>query len=260
MFFTKARASFSEAHKRPYNQDCCFSLCCDGQPNLTSKMSILCVLDGVSNCNGGEASVLAARTMRSILSRLLGYCDNLLEFDDDTREEKIHQNMREAILEADAELRRQQLPGLTYGTTVTLAVVFDEAVYTANVGDSPAYLLRINNLDGTIQQAESLFRCQNEAGEGVRTKSSNVLTQMLGGTGVIESKIHTASAWLGGEDLLLLGTDGALAVLTQTELIAHFNKHLRHGLQAALDELYQQIQNSASTDNATVLAEWLESN
>ncbi len=259
MFYTKARASFSEAHQRPYNQDCCFWLSCDGLPTCDAKLSILCVLDGVSNCNGGEASTMAAQAMRPVLAGLLGSCEQLLQYDDSIRAEKILRVLRESILEADMVLRRRQMPGVLYGTTATVAVVFDEVVYTANVGDSPAYLLRINNLDGNIQSAEPLFRCQNEAGEDIRSKSANVLTQMIGGAGVLESKIYTTSTWLGGEDLLLLGTDGALAVLPLPELIELCNSHLHRGLQRTLDELYQQIQQSASTDNATVLAEWLES-
>lgn len=264
MFFIKDTAYFSHAHKRPYNQDRCFYMTCDGTPDLRGKISILCVLDGVSNSNGGDAAPMAARVMRGVLSGLLGKCDALLDYDDATREEEIFRVVKDAVFAADLCLRQHQYPGYELGTTATVAVVFDDVVYAANVGDSPAYLLRWDKLSSSIKKELTipLFQCQTEAGMDMEPYRPNALVNMIGGEGVDSGrvKIHTTTAWLGSSDILLLGSDGALSVLPPDDLAELMDRSVRHGLSAALEALYQQVQDTpTATDNATVLAHWVES-
>lgn len=268
MFYIKDIMGCSEAYKRPYNQDRYFYMNLSSGPDRQNRISILAVLDGVSRANGGEASAMAEAAMRPILAELLGNCDELHELDAQTRNDEILRIMRSAILEADRTLCCNQESGLVYGTTITLAVVFRDRIYAANVGDSPAYLLPVS-LTGTVLDPVPLFECQNQAGEAVRSglmtmeeakagKLHNRLTCMAGGDPLLEQSVFTTSTWLRQSCLLLLGSDGALAVATEDELRQIAQERLRGGLKSVVEGIFEQVMESASTDNFTVLAHWLE--
>lgn len=266
MLYAKDLVVFSDRHKRPENQDCAFHLAFDGSPFPRSSMLIFAVLDGVSHSNGGVAAPIAAEAMRPRLAELLGKADMLLQLDDETKRGEIWQILKRAIHDADERLRAMPpAGGCDHGTTITLAVVFDEAVFTANVGDSPAYLLRMTGKQaGTLQP---LFECHNEAGravqaglmtqeEAMRSPLRNALLRMVG-AGVLDSDISTSFAWLSQSDVLLLGSDGALAVLPEQELAGLVREHAPD-MRAAAAELLRRIQQSSSTDNFTIIAQALE--
>lgn len=269
MFYTKDLVVFSDRNKREENQDRAFYLNFDAHPDVKSKMTILAVLDGVSNSNGAHASRMAAEAMRPRLAQLIGRADSLLALDDETKKSEILICLKCAIHDADEYLRQQQIGGIEYGTTITLAVVFDEAVFAANVGDSPAYLLRLSgSQEGRLLP---LFECHNEAGvlvqkglmspeEALRSPARNCLLRMAGGTGVLDTEIHTTSLWLSQTDLLMLGSDGALAVFSTETLTQIIRDNLRSGLSGITAALFEAVQDSSSTDNFTILAQWLETN
>lgn len=266
MLYTKAMMVFSDRHKRERNEDRAFYLRYDGQPDLKSSMTIHAVLDGVSSSNGAQASKLAAAAMQQRLAELLGKAEDLIMLDDVTKREEIHLMLKSAICDADTCLRNNQHVGIEYGTTITLAVVFDEAVFTANIGDSPAYLLRMVNGAG-VSEVISLFDCQNQAGEFVKegrmspdealhSKARNMLLHMVGGGGILETEIATGFAWVSQSDILMLGSDGALAVLTEKELTELVSSKLPGGLAAITAGLFEAVQDR-STDNFTLLTHWL---
>lgn len=270
MFFIRDLFLFSDANKREINQDLCFYLNFDGAPNLENKLAVLCVMDGVSSANGKAAADIAARAMRPVLAQLPAMTDELLECSDEEKEEQILRLLRSAILQADLQLRQAQQPGQIYGTTITLATVFDERVFAANVGDSPAYLLRMST-GGGVDSILPLFECHNQAGRLVHSgqltpvqalthPGKNLLLRMAGGQRLYPHDIYTTTQWLGQSDLLLLGSDGALSVLPQEELIRLVNEHSPVGLAQMTAALFEQVQASSSTDNFTLLAQWLDSN
>ena len=267
MLHIKDLVVFSDQHKRPENQDCAFHFAFDGNPFPKSAMSIYAVLDGVSHSNGGTAARIAAAAMRPRLAELLGNADMLLQLDDDTKRAEIWHILKCAIHDADDCLRAMpHSGGRNHGTTITLAVVFDEAVFTANIGDSPAYLLRLaGRQEGTLLP---LFQCQNEAGiavaegrltpeEALRSPLRNALIHMVG-AGILETDIHTSFAWLSQSDLLLLGSDGALGVLSEEELTRLMLEQAPEDVHAAAGALFRRIQESASTDNFTIIIQTLE--
>ena len=269
MFYIKDVMAYSDAYKRPENQDCCFYMNYDGSPHQNTKISILAVLDGVSKANGGEASQQAAEAMRPVLAELLGKSAQYLQLDMETRKEVIFQVLRRAIHAADHSLRMMQYANVVYGTTVTLAVILDDQVYAANVGDSPAYLLPVS-IAGQVSASIPLFECQNYAGKAVREgtmtmeqaraeKLQNRLVSMVGGYTLHDDEISTTSVWLRQSNLLLLGSDGALAVTTEEELRQTVEENLRSGLREVIKSVFENVQNSDSTDNFTILAEWVDS-
>ena len=73
----------------------------------------------------------------------------------------------------------------------------------------------------------------------------------------MDTHIHTAFAWLSQSDLLLLGSDGALAVLPEEELTRLMLEHAPESVHAAAGALFRQVQDSSSTDNFTIIAQAL---
>lgn len=265
MLYFKELVVFSDPHKRSENQDRAFHLAFDGSPFPKASMHIYAVLDGVSHSNGGVAAPMAAAAMRPRLAELIGKSDMLLQLDDATKRSEICQILKRAIHDADECLKSIPYSNGNYGTTITLAVVFDEAVFTANIGDSPAYLLRMAGKNrGTLVP---LFECHNEAGldvregrmtpeEALHSSKRNGLMRMAG-VGILDHEIYTSFAWLSQSDVLLLGSDGALAVLPEQELTALVENHAATGMKAVAAELFEQIKQSSSTDNFTVIAQAL---
>ena len=261
---------FSHRHKRPENQDRAFYMAFNASPTHESNMQIFAVLDGVSNSNGSVAAPMAAAALRPRLAQLIVNSEMLLDLEvlNGTRANVIWDTLKLAIQDAHHCLRSHGDDyGDDYGTTITLAVVFDGAVYTANIGDSPAYLLRLSD-DGAAT-LHPLFECHNAAGlavaEGKMTPEEartsplrNGLQHMAGAKAVPELNIHTACSWLPQYSILLLGSDGALSVLPEQELIELVQANAPAGMPAVVTALFQRIQDSDSTDNFTVIAQSLQ--
>ena len=267
MFTIKQTTAFSNAHKRGENQDRCFYMNYIGAPDRRDSISIMAVLDGVSRANGGQASAMAEAAMRPVLAELMGRCRDFRGLDFQTLKAELFRSLRNAILAADQALRAEQFGGMVYGTTITMAVVYGDRVYAANVGDSPAYLGPV--APGGGGDPIPLFECQNQAGEVVRQglmtmeeanarKLQNRLMTMAGGDLLMEDEIFTASTWLRQSNVLLLGSDGALAVMPPAQLARVVRQRIGQGLEAVVEGIFELVQNSPSTDNATILAQWLE--
>lgn len=269
MQIIKETVAFSHTHKRTENQDYCFSMLFDDAPDSNAKLSILCVMDGVSQANGGQAVKIAAKALRRKLAELLADANELLNMDEETRTQEIFRHLRSAICSADSHLQAQQYPDLRLATTISLAAVFDDAVYTANVGDSPIYLLKLSSEDGVLPTPVPLYQCQNKAGkaveEGQMTEEealthdwSNYLYCNAGGKGVQSTLIHTQRVFLGQSSIILLGTDGALSVFPKRHLVQLVDQYKQSGLKTIIHKLFDDVKNSESTDNFTVLAQWTE--
>ena len=255
----------SRAHRRETNQDHCFFLEYNGSPQGEAAMSILCVLDGVSGANGGEAVRIAAPAMMPELASLLGKAHSLLSMDNYSKEDIILGAMVRAIRNAQDQL---QSTGYHCGTTATIVTVFDGIAYAANVGDSPAYLLEIPPLGGAVQLTP-LFQCHNEAGEALQrgeltpeearnSPLRNRLMRMVGSIDFLPGDIYTTTEWLGQQNLLLLGSDGALSVLPEEVLLELAADYPVQDPELLIQRLYQKICSTRSTDNFTVLAQGVD--
>ena len=267
MFYIREAVDYSDGYRRPYNHDRCFYMNYSGAPDRRDSISVLAVLDGVSQANGDKAATMAVEAMRPVLATLLGKSATYVELDTETRQEEIFQVLRDAIHAADRTLRQQQYAGIIYGTTVTLVVAFGDRVYGANVGDSPAYLFPVSE-GGQVSAPIALFQCQNQAGEAMsrgemtpeealHSPSKNHLTGMVGGDLLMDQDIYTTSTWLRSSNLLLLGSDGALAVTTEEELRQIAEINLPGGLGEVAQAILKRVEHSTSTDNFTILGQWL---
>lgn len=257
MFYITDHHELSTRFKREVNEDCCFYLHTETVPANSRKLSIQCVLDGVSSSNGRMASDLASKELQCALCELILNINELGGMSEGERRDHIYSAMRKAVRTADAVLRAQQVK---CETTVSIAVVYADTLYTCNVGDSPIFLY-----DLMADRLSSVYTCHNESGrrvaEGLISKEEalispekNRLMRSVGGRSVLfDEDITTYCGYLPQDSVLLLGSDGALSVFGEDEL-----KELILNNMGSMKELcfsvQDRVESSDSTDNFTVMA------
>ena len=246
-------------HRKPENQDAAFTLSAESAPADRANMLISCVMDGVTTANGREAASITCSILRSHMLALLSRAQELsIPEDPDALQHVILTSMKNAIMTAHFRLWNQSIKT---GSTVSLAVVFRDRVFVANVGDSPVYLLR-SDLSGDVRLLE-LFQNQNRASircaagqippEAVRSAPDfHTLVYCLGAN-LSEDQIFTGQLPLYPNDLLILGSDGALSVLETEVLTDLLDRHRHLGMEHLAQELYRQVSREPqATDNFTV--------
>lgn len=254
---------YSDRNGREENQDRAFSIHCDTAPPEDNRMLILCVMDGVSQNNGGEAVHLAAPFLQSCMADLSASAPELLYGSDEEIEAQIYDALCDTILQADHHLRSVGC------TTISIAVVFNQYIYAANVGDSPIYLIDLPAAPD-VPSVTDLFQCHNAAGDPLwddSTLSAQDRREYLSAScrllrcagsfsGLHREDIHLACAKLRSNNLLLLGTDGALSVLCKKELLelaaSNISPYGSHTLRSLTDALYTCVKKKQSTDNFTL--------
>jgi len=148
--------------------------------------------------------------------------------------------------------RAQEDIGLrAMGTTVVAAVVQDDRLTLANVGDSRAYLLREGRLQQLTRDHSWVAKAVEEgvlAPEQARGHPDrNVIYRSLGAAPQVEVETYTHTVYPG--DRLLLCTDG-LTDVTSDEIITEVIGGV--GLARAADKLIAGANNRGGPDNITV--------
>jgi protein phosphatase len=213
------------------------------------------VADGV----GGHASGEVAS--RSAISMMVGLVcetpDWILLVEQEPFSEEVIRRARERYQRVDTLLtergeRDASLAG--YGTTLTMAWSVGRDLFVANLGDSPAYLLRENHLgqltrDHTV--AQGLVDLGILAQEDVAThRLRHVLTRSLGPAS-LESSPDIRRFSLEDGDCLLLCTDGLKEMVPDARIqeILASNQPAAQACQRLVDAALQ----AGGKDNVTVI-------
>lgn len=131
--------------------------------------------------------------------------------------------LREAIESANVTVfYHATIRGVTMGTTLTVAVLRDDLVTIANVGDSRVYRLR----DGRAQQltqdhsliAEQVRRGLLTPEQAQQSRLHNVITRCIGYRDAVEVDISESPLRAG--DVFLLCSDGLHGLVTGQEMAA----------------------------------------
>ncbi len=136
-----------------------------------------------------------------------------------------------------AYARRNMAPGEKTATTLVVAVVRNQTLLVANVGDSRAYLLR----NGVVSQ---ITRDHSVAGEMVRaaalteteaqqSKYQNRLTRSVGGDPNLEVEVYSPIQLQAG-DTILLCTDGLTRYATGQDLLTEASHGTARGIAERL--------------------------
>jgi serine/threonine protein phosphatase PrpC len=197
---------------RELNEDNMISVLPEDAQEMATKGALFVVADGMGGHTQGEvASELAINTIREAYYR---------NPDEDRAEA-----LRAAVQQANEKVYQQGMAQgadkvNTMGTTCVAAVLQDDVVYVANVGDSRAYLLREDHIK-QITEDHSWVAQQVRAGnltpeEAHGHPKRNVIYRCLGTQGEVEIDLFTEQVQEG--DLLVLCTDGLSGLVSNQEL------------------------------------------
>jgi serine/threonine protein phosphatase PrpC len=202
---------------------------------------LFAVADGMGGAKAGEvASQIAVDAFKKVLDE---------EVPPEKRLEAVARGANRRIYEmAKADEARRGM-----GTTLTVALVGDQEVALAHVGDSRAYLLRDDRLEqltrdhSLVAELERTGQLTPEAAEHHPQKS--IITRALGPEPDVQVDTHTHAARPG--DVFLLCSDGLTTMLSVDEV----NASLRSSgsLDEAAEALVRAANQSGGKDNITVV-------
>lgn len=198
---------------RPTNEDSLMSVIPEQAELLQAKGALFVVSDGMGgHAHGDIASALAVQTVNECYYQ--------------ARQHDIPTALREAVAQANAVIfqagKREcgdEANAMQMGATCVAAVLHDQMLYAANVGDSRVYVLH----DGQLRQItrdHSLVAQLGERGiithDEARTHARrNIIYRSLGQPEV-EVDLFTEPVDVG--DTIILCTDGLSSVLTDEDL------------------------------------------
>lgn len=210
----------STGRERTHNEDTLFivNTYLDGiDPGLALGLYI--VADGMGGHQSGEvASHLAVQGAGFyLLEQLIG--SQIFERKGFT-EQEVKDLLAESVKQAQA-LICQRVPG--GGTTLTLALILGDRMFTAHVGDSRLYLLSKNGKMTITTKDHSLVKRLVDLGEITEVEAAthpqrNVLYRALGQTDALEPDIDQLKLEKG--DLILICSDGLWGVVDKAALMA----------------------------------------
>jgi PPM family protein phosphatase len=217
---------------------------------LESNGLLLAVADGMGGYQRGEvASRIAVETLREIY-----YDAPLEENETPDRLKRAFRTANERIYNDGSAEGQQNM----MGTTLVAAVIKDNDLTLANVGDSRAYLIRANRAN-QISQDHSLVAEQVAAGamtaeEARESQHRNIITRALGHRNRVDVDIFEIR--LLADDRLVLTSDGLHDYVSEDDLA-------RIPLAKSADEAARElialaIENQTNDNVSVVVASFTE--
>lgn len=225
---------------RKQNQDACYF---EIREEDNCGLGLVC--DGMGGAKAGDvASQLAVTAFREQLANHdfnAGRDENLL---------------RQVVGEANREIYFQAEVHLDYagmGTTLVAAILREDRITVANVGDSRAYLLRGDTLHQVTQDHSlvgDLVRQGDITPEQARRHpQKNLITRALGTNASVKADLFTLT-W-GEGDVLLLCSDGLVNEVTDEEITHALTA--RDGLETMGRALLDLTIRRGAPDNVTIV-------
>jgi len=226
-------------------------------------LGLYVVCDGMGGGNAGEvASTLAVEAIQAHLAEAVRYADlPLIGPCDDTVSAPANR-LASAIRAANDVVHSKSWSRPDYagmGTTVVAALLREEVLSIAHVGDSRLYLVR----NGTIQAlttdhswvAEQILKGFITEEEAERSPSRNIVTKALGVESNVDVELTEVPVRTG--DMLLLCSDGLTRGVSPKDIL-----HILSGsddLPTMSDRLIVMANEAGGDDNTTVVVVALRS-
>jgi len=250
---------FSRKLAHEENGDKTFYLLFNTAPATLTRFGIFCAIDGVTAANPALSSAMAHKKIRSAMAPLLVDADSLAETGEEGRTKYFYALMRNAILSADRLLF--EYPDKNCACSVSMAIVFENAVYVANVGDSPVRLADLTR--GTIKD---IYTSHSEGAillrsgklsetEAKEYKRKNVLHRVVGGArSLLEPEdVFVQRHSLAKDSVLLLGSDGALSKLDEAVLDGIIFSN-REDMKQLCFKVYESVVKAGGKDDTSMIA------
>jgi protein phosphatase len=221
---------------------------------VNEDVHLYIVADGMGGQAAGEQ---ASQIAVDLIPQQLGFVDAAsMEADD------VHTAIKDAVIAANEAIIAQGVadPSVqNMGTTVVLAFLMDKHLYVANLGDSPALLLRDGNIE-TITADHNLAQALYDANTISKEELQNhrfrhVLWKYLGSKEAEEGPdIHRIAVQSG--DRFVLASDGLTGVVTEETIRDEVYK--KDDPQECAEHLVRVALDSGSKDNVTCVVFYID--
>jgi serine/threonine protein phosphatase PrpC len=221
-----------------------------------AEIGLAVLADGMGGYNAGEvASGIAVAMLTTEMKQALESHDpHALDSSGETLAEKF---VRENSAKANAAIyqtakSQPQYSGM--GTTLVVALFFDNRMTVGHIGDSRLYRLRQDVFE-QVTRDHSLLQEQIDSGmitkEQARySQNKNLVTRAVGIDPDVETEVHTYKVQPG--DIYLLCSDG-LSDMVQDEDIHSTLSTLQSNLPLAAQQLVQLANDCGGRDNISVI-------
>jgi serine/threonine protein phosphatase PrpC len=221
-----------------------------------AEIGLAVLADGMGGYNAGEvASGIAVAMLTTEMKQALESNEpHAIDPSGETMAEKL---VRENSAKANAAIfqtakSQPQYSGM--GTTLVVALFFDNRMTVGHIGDSRLYRLRSDVFE-QVTRDHSLLQEQIESGmitkEQARfSQNKNLVTRAVGIDPEVETEIHTYTVERG--DIYLLCSDG-LSDMVEDEDIHSTLTTLQSNLPLAAKQLVQLANDCGGRDNISVI-------
>jgi len=221
-----------------------------------AEIGLAVLADGMGGYNAGEvASGIAVAMLTTEMKQALEQND--LHAIDGAGETLAEKFVRENSAKANAAIyqtakSQPQYSGM--GTTLVVALFFDNRMTVGHIGDSRLYRLRGDEFE-QVTRDHSLLQEQIDSGmitkEQARySQNKNLVTRAVGIDPEVETEIHTYPVERG--DIYLLCSDGLSDMVPDDEIHATLST-LQSNLPLAAKQLVQAANDAGGRDNISVV-------
>ncbi len=231
---------------RSANEDKLLSYVPEDPEIMQRQGALFIVADGMGGLNLGDvASDLAVSTIRE------AYYKNA-QSDPITALREAVEQANLVVYQRSVEESSELSDNKKMGTTCVAAVIKEDQIYLANVGDSLAYIINGNemkqiaeNHSWEVEQVrEGKMTLQEAKAEG----KGNVITRALGVKAEVE--VYTVTEQVQNGDLLLLCTDGLHTLISDDEIRTIVEQY---GSEESAAQLIERANADGGPDNITAL-------
>jgi protein phosphatase len=221
------------------------------------EIGLAVLADGMGGYNAGEVAsgiavaVVSAETKRTLAGAALHSVD---PDSGETGAERIARSHTAKANTSIFEAARSQPQYAGMGTTLVVALFFDNRVCVAHVGDSRLYRLRGETFE-QITRDHSLLQEQIDSGMITReaaklSQNKNLVTRALGIDAEVDTEVHVYETKPG--DTYLLCSDGLSDMVGDEDMQLTLTS-LQANLQLAAEQLVQQANDNGGRDNISVI-------
>lgn len=224
-------------------------------PCCCSPIVSLCLADGISKGDNGR---WFARTAVSLFQQKVAdilSSEAMEEADDDVVFAALEEFMQDCIIRINREIMEQaEEKGIVRGgTTFSAAIISNNRVMTANIGDSPIFMLENRELKPIYLSdscAEVLVRLGHIQRDTEDYYSRLNLLDMFIGRKELNMQ-HNFTAEISGNRRIVLASDGALGDLPQHILVDYLSRKKLD--DSILIDLFLKASDEGCTDNQTAI-------
>lgn len=235
----KAYALTDEGKVRTTNQDYIFS-----SPKTIGRLSNLyLVADGMGGHKAGDFA------SRFLTEKLVAYIEK-------TNETSIISILEHGIQEANSRLYQESLKNSSLagmGTTLVAATIEYHTLYTANVGDSRLYLIRVNEIrqitkdHSYVEELVSLGKMERNSPDYRNNK--NIITRAVGTQEQVAVDFFEITLEEG--DFILLCSDGLTNMVEDSDIVKIVTS--KDGLKEKTERLIALANENGGKDNIAVI-------